>query len=105
MISTEDVIQIADNFGFVVTDKEVKGIIKDYDFEQEQDPSATWDLVVEKMLYDLNENSVEAKAKKYVLDNNLKEEYESFNEFFDDKSYSYFLELEHEEVFDKLNEE
>jgi len=54
MIKPEDVRQVAESINFrKPTEIEINQIIDDYPSEQEEDPSGTWNLVVEKQLYDL----------------------------------------------------
>lgn len=50
-ISKEDVVDIATSIGKVLTDEEIQDIVENYWWNQEEDPTATWNLVVEDMIY------------------------------------------------------
>lgn len=50
-ISKEDVIDVATSIGKVLTDEEIQDIVENYPWMQEQDPTGTWNLVVEDMIY------------------------------------------------------
>lgn len=50
-ISKEDVVDIATSIGKVLTDEEIQDIVESYWWNQEEDPTATWNLVVEDMIY------------------------------------------------------
>lgn len=51
-ISKEDVLQVAQSINMKTpSDDIIQEIINEYPGEQEQDPSATWNLVVENQLY------------------------------------------------------
>jgi hypothetical protein len=56
-IKKEDVQQVIKSLTNFVkanfTEKEIQEVINRYESEQADDPSATWNLVVEKILYDL----------------------------------------------------
>jgi Ca2+-binding EF-hand superfamily protein len=52
-ISSEDVKQVAESIGMKVTDSEVQEVLELYTSEQKKDKSATWNLVVENILYNL----------------------------------------------------
>jgi hypothetical protein len=51
------------------------------------------------------EETQEKMAQKFVQDNKLEKDFKSFNEFFDDKTYLYFLEIEHEEEYKNITGE
>ena len=53
MIDKEDVLQIAKTINKDLTEEQIQEVISLYDSEEEQDPSATWDLIVEKIIYDI----------------------------------------------------
>ena len=55
MISTEDVYKVANSLGIGITDAQIEKVLELYPSEQEDDQSATWDLVVEKIIYDLKD--------------------------------------------------
>jgi len=56
-ISVEDVVIVAMDLGMNPSIAEINEVLKHYDSEAEQDKTATWDLVVENLLY----NCVEPK--------------------------------------------
>ena len=53
MLERDDIISVASDLGHELTDTEIAEALSRYPFEQEQDPSGTWDLVVEKIIDDL----------------------------------------------------
>lgn len=50
-ISIEDVISVAESINLNPTIDEIKQVLCNFDVESEQDPTATWDLIVENLLY------------------------------------------------------
>ena len=50
-VTRQDVIDVATSIGKVLTDEEVQDITDNYWWNQAEDPTATWDLVVENMVY------------------------------------------------------
>lgn len=52
-IQKEDVVQVATSIKQTLTESEIQEAINRYPSEQEEDPGATWNLVVEKIVYDL----------------------------------------------------
>ena len=55
MISEQDVYQVANDLGIEITDDQVQQVLELYPAEQEQDPTANWDLVVEEIIYNLKD--------------------------------------------------
>lgn len=55
MITTEDIYLVANNLGIGLTDDQVQDVLEQYPFEQEEDPTANWSLVVEKIIWDLKD--------------------------------------------------
>jgi hypothetical protein len=55
MIAQEDVKGVADFIGRTLTPEQTEQVISLYPEEQEQDPSAEWYLVVEKIIYDITD--------------------------------------------------
>lgn len=54
MITKEDVTLIAMSIGIGnLCEEEINSIIEEYPTQQEQDPGATWDLVVESQIYNV----------------------------------------------------
>jgi hypothetical protein len=50
-ISIEDVISVAESINLNPSIGEINQVLRNYDVEAEQDPTATWDLIVENLLY------------------------------------------------------
>jgi Ca2+-binding EF-hand superfamily protein len=51
MIEKEDVTCVAESIGKKLTDEQVDQIIEEYPSWAEQDPTATWDLIVEDLVH------------------------------------------------------
>lgn len=52
-IQKEDVVQVATSIKQTLTKEEIQEVLTRYPSEQRDDPEATWNLVVEKIVYDL----------------------------------------------------
>jgi hypothetical protein len=52
-IDIDDVYKVANDLCIGLTDEQVKEVLELYPSEQEEDPSATWDLVVENIIHNL----------------------------------------------------
>lgn len=50
-ISVEDVVKVAMDLGMNPSIAEINEVLKYYDSEVEEDPTATWELIVENLLY------------------------------------------------------
>ena len=50
-IDVEDVVKVAMDLGMNPSIAEINEVLKYYDSEVDQDPTATWDLIVENLLY------------------------------------------------------
>jgi hypothetical protein len=50
-IDVEDVVKVAMDLGLNPSIAEINEVLKYYDSEAEEDPTATWDLIVENLLY------------------------------------------------------
>jgi len=50
-ISVEDVVKVAMDLGMNPSIAEIKEVLKYYDSEAEEDQTATWELIVENLLY------------------------------------------------------
>jgi len=50
-ISIEDVISVAESINLNPSIGEINQVLRNFDVESEQDPTATWDLIVENLLY------------------------------------------------------
>ena len=66
-IQKEDVLQVANDLDIKVNEKIILWVIMNYGEYQDQDPSATWNLVVEQMLYDIPEE-LKPKVFEFYLD-------------------------------------
>ena len=53
MITEEDVYRVANSLCIGITNEQVVEVLELYPSEQEEDPSATWDLVVENIIHHL----------------------------------------------------
>lgn len=53
IIEVEDVLQVANNLGLAMLPFNINRVIEMYPAEQENDPTATWDLVVENCIYQI----------------------------------------------------
>lgn len=65
LIQKEDVLQVANNLNINVNEKIILWVIMNYGEYQENDPTATWDLVVEQMLYNIPDE-LKTKFNFYV---------------------------------------
>jgi hypothetical protein len=50
-VTREDVISVATSVGITLTEDEIKWVLLCYEDAQRQDPSGTWNLVVEDLAY------------------------------------------------------
>jgi len=50
-ISAEDIVKVAMDLGINPSIAEINEVLKYYDSEENQDPTATWELIVENLLY------------------------------------------------------
>jgi hypothetical protein len=66
-IQKEDVLQIANDLNIKVNEKCIQWVLDNYESFQSDDPSATWNLVVEQMLYDIPEE-LSIKTFNFYLD-------------------------------------
>ena len=67
-ISKQNVLDVANRLGYKPTNKQIDSILKDYQTEQNADPTATWNLVVENQLANLEVpqiSNIDYKDKKY----------------------------------------
>ena len=53
MLSKEDVLQVAKSINVTLTDEQITEVLKIYPAEQEQDPTGTWNLVIENCIYQI----------------------------------------------------
>jgi len=66
-IKREDVLQVSNDLKIKVNEKIILWVIMNYGEYQDNDPSATWNLVVEQMLYDIPEE-LSIKTFNFYLD-------------------------------------
>jgi hypothetical protein len=52
-ITAEDVLKVANNLTIGITDTQVQQVLEQYDDEEANDPTATWELIVENIIYNL----------------------------------------------------
>lgn len=53
-ITKEDVLQVATSIKIQLTEKEIDQILREYDAYAQGDPTATWNLIVEDMIYHIS---------------------------------------------------
>lgn len=51
MITRLDIIEVANRLGFELTEAEIDEVRSIYPAEEDNDPTATWDLIVENCIY------------------------------------------------------
>jgi hypothetical protein len=54
-ITKEDILSVAKDLRIPVNEEEIQFILDNYEDAQKDDPTGTWNLVVEQMLYDVTE--------------------------------------------------
>ena len=52
-ITREDVINIGNTINKQLTEKEINWVLENYESYEKDEPQSTWDLIVERMLYDI----------------------------------------------------
>lgn len=52
-ITKEDIHRVANDLSIKITDKQVKEILELYPCEAEEDTTATWNLIVENLIYNV----------------------------------------------------
>jgi len=52
-ITKEDVYKVANDLSIGITNKQVKQVLELYPIEAEEDKTATWDLIIENLIYNL----------------------------------------------------
>ena len=67
LIKKEDVLQVANDLNIKVNEKTIQWVLDNYESFQSDDPTATWNLVVEQMLYDIPEE-LSIKTFNFYLD-------------------------------------
>jgi hypothetical protein len=51
MVQERDILNVASSLGFTLNDEQIRDIVAHY--SDLSDPTATWDLIVEQMIYEL----------------------------------------------------
>ena len=54
-IKAEDVYKVANDLTIGITDAQVLQVLEQYDDEEANDPIATWELIVENIIYNLKD--------------------------------------------------
>jgi hypothetical protein len=66
-IQKEDVLQVSKRLDIKVNEKIISWVLENYESYQSDDPAATWNLVVEQMLYDIPDE-LSIKTFNFYLD-------------------------------------
>ena len=66
-IQREDVLQVSNDLSIKVNEKIIQWVLDNYESFQSDDPTATWNLVVEQMLYDIPEE-LKPKVFEFYID-------------------------------------
>jgi hypothetical protein len=66
-IQKEDVLQVSKRLDIKVNEKIISWVLDNYEEYQSDDPAATWNLVVEQMLYDIPDE-FKPKVFEFYLD-------------------------------------
>jgi hypothetical protein len=66
-IQKEDVLQVSKRLDIKVNEKIISWVLDNYEEYQSDDPAATWNLVVEQMLYDIPDE-LKPKIFEFYLD-------------------------------------
>lgn len=56
MITRLDIIEVANRLGFELTEAEIDEVLSIYPAEEDNDLTATWDLIVENCIYNVINN-------------------------------------------------
>lgn len=55
MITKEDILKVAKDLNFEVPSQDIiSNILEEFDAYAENDPTSTWDIIIEDMLYNLD---------------------------------------------------
>jgi hypothetical protein len=66
-IQKEDVLQVSKRLDIKVNEKIISWVLENYESFQNDDPTSTWNLVVESMLYDIPDE-LKPKVFEFYLD-------------------------------------
>lgn len=53
MIKSIDVQKVADDLGITLTPEQIDYVIENYESEAANDPTGTWDLIIENLIYQI----------------------------------------------------
>ena len=67
LIQKEDVLQVSNDLNIKVNEKTIQWVLDNYESFQSDDPTSTWNLVVESMLYDIPDE-LKPKVFNFYLD-------------------------------------
>jgi hypothetical protein len=67
LIQKEDVLQVSKKLDIKVNEKIISWVLENYESFQNDDPTSTWNLVVESMLYDIPDE-LKPKIFEFYLD-------------------------------------
>jgi len=69
-ISREDVLSVAKDLNMSPTEEQIQYVIDNFDAEADQDPTGSWELWIENLLYqqDVEQNSPEPKIRHFLYD-------------------------------------
>jgi hypothetical protein len=67
LIQKEDVLQVSKRLDIKVNEKIISWVLENYESFQNDDPTSTWNLVVESMLYDIPDE-LKPKIFEFYLD-------------------------------------
>ena len=67
LIQKEDVLQVSKRLDIKVNEKIISWVLENYESFQNDDPTSTWNLVVESMLYDIPDE-LKPKVFEFYLD-------------------------------------
>jgi hypothetical protein len=67
LIQKEDVLQVSKKLDIKVNEKIISWVLENYESFQNDDPTSTWNLVVESMLYDIPDE-LKPKVFEFYLD-------------------------------------
>ena len=67
LIQKEDVLQVSKRLDIKVNEKIISWVLENYEDFQNDDPTSTWNLVVESMLYDIPDE-LKPKVFEFYLD-------------------------------------
>ena len=71
-ITNVDVINVANDLGMDITDDHISEVLRRFDSEANNDPTATWDLIVENILYSIIANCLNCGHSQTLSEENVK---------------------------------